>query len=290
MRSALVRHSQVKQEKSLKTFRKFLWFIFILVVLFFALGIVSSIPKFVINNVVTDGSAVIDDDEIKEKTLVYLGGKNALVYARGNIFLFSKRDIIDFVKDVFPRIYEVHLVEREGQTLKLSIEERDASYLWCGKEAPTISNEFVKNDDCYFIDQKGFIFDEAPFFTNGVYFIVYGGVNSETPIGETVHLENSMENFMGVVNTLSSLGLPAHSLVINKDGQNEILLDIQTTTGEYAKVIFNETESFDILKTKLISSLSEKEFVQDFTLHKDRLEYIDTRFANRVLYRFKEDI
>ena len=55
------------------------------------------------------------------------------------IYFVFKRDIIDFVKDVFPRIYEVHLVEREGQTLKLSIEERDASYLWCGKKAPTIS-------------------------------------------------------------------------------------------------------------------------------------------------------
>lgn len=286
MREVLVRQSPVKKERRKNAFSKVFIILAILVVLFIGLGLLSHLDSVVINDVEVSGVHVLDKESVRDRVLGFLSGNQAFVYARGNIFLFSKTDIATFIKSEFPRVYEVRLIEREGRTLSLDIEERDAAYLWCGAVAPVYTDRF-RDRDCYFIDQKGFIFDRAPFFTDGVYIVFYGGLAEGDPIGQTINIRNSMEDLKRFARALEEDRFAVHSIIVGNDGQHAMLLDIPSDTGDFAKILFNEDEMLNVTLNKLHTALNEPAFVEEFAVNRTRLEYVDTRFRNRVFYKFK---
>lgn len=288
MREVLSRSSIVRQSARRRTFLKVIWFLLGLIALYIGLGLLSHIPRYRINEIEIVGTKILDDDAVSAKTLEYLSKNTGIFYARGNVFIFSKDKIVDFIKKEFPRVWQVDSVERTNQKLTVNIEEREGAYLWCGQNLPVYAERFSKKN-CFFIDQEGFVFDEAPYFTDGVYLEVFGGIeNPDSPIGQIIRTQNSMESIKTFIEALREEGLPIHSLVISADGQHEFLLDIVTTTGDYAKILFNETESLSDIFTKIRSAIKEEAFAEEFGEKKQTLQYIDTRFKGRVFYNFQD--
>ncbi len=286
MRQALTRPSPIKKERRKRALSRTFILLFILGILFVGFGLLSHVPGLVIGNVEVFGTKVIDSSSVSASVSEFLSVNQALLYARGNIFLFSKSDVATLVKREFPRVYEVPVVERYGRTLSISIEERDAAYLWCGMEPPAYVDRFLPKD-CFFLDQSGFVFDQAPFFTDGVYTVFYGGLVEGEPIGQTLPTRNSMEDIRAFAEALREEGIPIHSVVLSNDGQHAMLLDAVSDTGDFARIIFNEDESLIDTLDKLYTALHEEAFINEYADMKTRLEYIDTRFRNRVFYKFK---
>lgn len=288
MRQNLSSPTPLKSERRNRASRRFLGALVVLVALYVGLGLLSHIPKMTFSGVTVTGTKVIDGDDVSQKTLEYLKGNVALVYARGNVFIYSQKKLTEFIKREFPRVYEVQNINRDGRTLNISLEERQAAFTWCGHEAPIYEMRFEKRE-CYFLDQTGFIFDASPFFTPGVYLAFYGGINPELPlVGQTINTTNSIIDFGELATSLEKQNLPVHSVVIHADGQNEFLLDTFTATGNFARILFNEDVSLGEILTKINSSVNEESFMDEFKDNGEYLEYIDTRFDNRVFYKFKQ--
>ncbi len=278
----------LKKARRNKALSRFIYVIVVLVVLFIGLGLLSHIPRITINEINVTGTKVINDDDVRKSALSYLDNNVALVYSRGNIFIYSKKKLAEHVKENFPRVYEVKSVTRTKQKIDIDIEERQAKFTWCGHVAPTYEKRFEKRD-CYFLDQTGFIFDVSPFFTDGVYLTFYGGIQSDMdPIGQTIATKNRIIDFGDATSVFALNGLPAHSVVIKPDGQNEFLLDLISLTGDFAKILFNESSEISDIKKKIDYAVAEEAFLEEFDDNSVRLEYIDTRFNNRVFYKFKE--
>lgn len=287
MREVLSRPTPLKREKRKKAFARFIWAIVILVVLYVGVGLLSHLPRVSINEVETRGLKALDSHEVSGSILSYLGGNTALVYSRANIFIFSKNNVMEFVLGKYPRIYRVNMIERNSQKLVLDIEERQAAYVWCGHEAPAYSDRFIKKD-CYFVDQKGFVFDNSPYFTDGVYMAIYGGLDPAAPIiGQTIDLTNSIEDIKAIARRLDDSVTPIHSLILRGDGQHEFLLDIWSNTGNFAKILWNEDVTLEETFQKINATIGEETFQAEFDKNAGTLEYIDTRFRNRVFYKFK---
>lgn len=289
MRQVLARPSPVKRANQRRILSKILWFILILIFLFIGLGLLSHLPKFMINEIDVNGTKILDKEELGRDVLEYLSHNKALFYARGNIFIFSKDEINQFIKNQFPRVWHINSIDRVKRKLNIDIEERQAAFIWCGNDAPNFLDQF-KDKSCFFVDQSGFIFDHAPFFTNGVYLAIYGGIDKTIdPVGQTIATKNSIEDINKFVQALDNDNIPVHSLVLKETGQHELLLDIYTTIGDFPKIIFNEDASLDEIYNKLHSALMEPQFVEEFKDKGSTLEYIDTRFKNRVFYKFKDE-
>ncbi len=289
MREVVQRASPIKKEKRRRFFSKFLFFLFITVILFIGVGIVSGIPKFVINEAEVDGTESLDKAEVAQKVLASLSGKKLFFYSKANIFLFSKSELASFISKEFPRIYQIVSVNRLGQKLEVRIEERHAVYTWCGYEAPAYSSRWQRGK-CYFLDQKGFAFAEAPNFSEGVYLSIYGGLSTgKTIIGETINLKNNISDVSKMLAILEDNGLPVHSLVLGPDGQHQFLLDTYSLTGDYAKILWNEDAPLNDTLQKLGAAISEEKFQNDWEERKERLLYVDTRFNNRVFYKFQNE-
>ncbi len=290
MREVLNRPNPYKQQKRRKAFRNFLWTILVLVALYFGVGFLSHIPKLNISEVESRGLKAISAEEISASALEYLSGNTALVYSRGNKFIYSKKEINDFLLAKFPRIYRINMIEREGQKLTLDIEERQAAYVWCGQQAPLYIERFTRKE-CFFLDQKGFVFDRSPYFTDGVYMAFYGGLEPETePIGQTINLQNSIEDIRLLADKLDRTIIPIHSLVVKADGQHEFLIDSYSSTGDFSRIIWNEDVALDDTYQKISATVTEPQFEAEFAEKAATLLYIDTRFKNRVFYKFKDGI
>jgi len=116
----------------------------------------------------------------------------------------------------------------------------------------------------------------------------YGGIKSDVePIGQTLITQNSIMDFGRLSEVFEKLSLPIHSVVIKSDGQNEFLLNIFTTTNNYAKILFNEDIPLLEIESKIYSAVAEESFTEQFSDSDLELEYIDTRFSNRVFYKFR---
>lgn len=267
---------------------RLVWTIVVIVVLFVGLGLLSHISGLMIRDVKVSGTKVLSGEEVSENVQEYLEGNVALFYARGNIFLYSKNKLENFILSEFPRVYRVVEITRNGRELDIVLEERQAAFTWCGFEAPVYASRFEKRD-CYFLDQTGFIFDQSPFFTQGVYLTFYGGVKSDVEIiGQTLATKHSVMDFEHLRDALEKFELSIHSTSIKSDGQNEFLLDVFTTTGDYAKILFNEDVGMKDIESKITSAVAEESFLEQFSDNGSELLYIDTRFSNRVFYKFKE--
>lgn len=277
----------LKKVRRNKALSRFIWTLVILVVLFIGLGLLSHIPKVIIREVDVSGTKVLNGEEISQNIKEYLEGNIAIFYARGNVFLYSKNKLESFILEKFPRVYRVVEITRDGRKLNIVLEERQAAFTWCGDIAPVYALRFEKRD-CYFLDQTGFIFDTSPFFTPGVYLAFYGGIKSDVePIGQTLITQNSIMDFGRLSEVFEKLSLPIHSVVIKSDGQNEFLLNIFTTTNNYAKIFFNEDIPLLEIESKIYSAVAEESFTEQFSDSDLELEYIDTRFSNRVFYKFR---
>jgi hypothetical protein len=288
MREVLKRPTPIKAHRRNKAVSMILWFFATLLILFVGLGILSHLPSVNIREVDTQGLQVLDKEEVNQSVINYLSGNNALFYSRGNIFIYSKNNITKLIKDKFPRVYSVNSIERVKNKLIINLEERQAVVTWCGKDLPNYENRFEEKD-CYFVDQEGFIFGQAPFFTPGVYLTIYGGIKPDTDIiGQTVLIKNSIIDYIDLVNDLDEYNLPISSLFIGDDGQDAMLLNIPSKSGSFAKILFNEAINLKEILVKVDSTINEETFAKQYKANSEHLEYIDTRFDNRVFYKFQE--
>ncbi len=278
----------LKKKRRNKTLIRITWFFIVLICLFVGFGFLSHVPSLVIQDIDIKGTKVLDVGEVRNRTLEYLGGNVALFYARGNTLIYSKKKLTEFIKKEFPRVYEVLEITLENKKLEIVLEERRAAFTWCGHEAPVYEKRF-EQEECYFLDQTGFIFDTSPFFTPGVYLSFYGGINRElSPIGQTIRTKNRIEDFRELIEAFEKHELSSHSIVVGPDGQNQFLLNNFSTTGDFAKILFNEESDLDDILDKVDFTFTEELFKEQFKTFSSKLEYIDTRFNNRVFYKFKE--
>lgn len=290
MREVLTRPSPIKKVKRRRFLSRLVFSIILLFLIFIGIGLLSGIPKLLINEVSVTGTESLSPSELGQFVLNGLSGNKFLVYKNANKFIFSKTKIENMIMSSFPRVYKVSSIDREKQKISIVIEERHAAYTWCGHEAPLYKDRFTRGE-CYFLDQEGFVFDYAPKFSEGVYLSIYGGLPLEKSIiGETIDLENNIEDVAKILKVLNDNGLPVHSLVLSPDGQHQFLLDIVSANGDYPKIFWNEDTELSETLGKLGSALSEEKFLEEWNLRKEYLLYVDTRFNNRVFYKFATEI
>lgn len=289
MRQAVSSPTPLKKQRRRAAFTRLLVTFFILVLLFIGLGFVSRIDGLVIHKVSVHGTKVLDNEAVVDVAAAYLRSRVAFVYARGNIFLYSQKELSAFLKREFPRIFSITSMKRDHTMLSINLEERQAAFTWCGEEPPLFANRFVKRE-CYFMDQEGFVFDHAPYFTPGVYVTFYGGIASPaSPIGDTIGIKNSILEYGTLSKNLADLGLPLHAIVIHADGQHALLLDLPSDTGDFIKILFNEDTVLTDLLSTITATLQEATFAKEWHVHPHDLEYIDTRFGNKVFYKFRNE-
>jgi len=272
--------------------------IFFLIFLFFLIFIGSSFlakwEKLNIDNIQITGNKVVETKTIEEAVKEKIAGNYLWFFPKTNFIIYPQHEIEIDLRNKFKRIKEVFVNNRNIKNLEVFVTERTALYTYCGIVPPKLDNSENKLPDeekCYFLDEGGYIFDEAPYFSGEVYLKFYGSVYKATaedgngPLGFYFYQAN-FGKLISLKETLERIGIKPVIFYIQDDGDIKIFLS-STTAQSGPFIIFKANDNFDKIVENLQSVLFTEPLQTEFKTKYSSLIKIDLRFGNKVYYKFK---
>jgi len=254
--------------KKKRFFKKLSFFLLIPLFIFVSIVALFYIPYFKIKKISIEGNSSVDSEKIMANVSNYLAGKEFKIFPKDNFLILSKKEIVDSILKEFPRLKKVSLNKNFPDTISIKVTERNNEALFCFQN---------KDEGCAFIDEDGFVFDKAPYFSAGVYLSFFNDTASTTwKLDFQVIPEEQFKKLIDFKNLLTEENIKIFQIILKKEG----IYQLQTSEGWY--ILLNEQSnirlSFDNLKTTLDSTIKN---------NRQKLDYIDLRFGNKVFYKFK---
>ncbi|MFA5095189.1 MAG: hypothetical protein WC447_00800 [Candidatus Paceibacterota bacterium] len=272
-----------KQRKILR--RKIFFLVFLLILVLVGLSFLSKWEKVNINNIQISGNKVVETKMIEDIAKEKIAGNFLWVLPKTNFLLYPKGEIKKELADKFKRLKDISISIKNLQTLDISLTERTALYTYCGTMPPELNNseiEIQNNNKCYFMDDSGYIFDEAPYFSGEVYLKFYGTASfgsyfSQPIFGKLILLKE----------TLEKIAIKPVIFYVQDNGDIEMFLSSTSESQLGPKIILKTDSDFEKVAENLQTVLGTEPFKSDFKNKYSSLLYIDLRFGNKVYYKFK---
>lgn len=278
------RLSELKKRRRKAFWFKILFFAFFLCIFFVFSVYISRLSKININEIQVLGNKVLDVDKIKKVVQEQINGKYLWLFPKTNIFYYPKNVIEKELQNNFKRLDNISFSIKDRKVLEVSVNERIASYTWCGVVVPTSDN----NQKCYFMDADGYIFDDAPYFSPGVYFKFYGnsdGLNFESPSGVYFQKEK-FSKIVELKNNLESLKLNPTSFSVDPQGRGYFYLgNSEPSFGPEIKIQMDS--DFEKIFENLQAAVTTEPLKSKIKNNLSSIIYIDLRFENKVYPKFK---
>lgn len=281
------RMEDMKRKRKRRRVRLFILFSILFLIIFGTLAYFSSNSKVTINNIKVSGTRIINASDVQWSVKDSIAGKYLYLFSRSNIVIYPHDKIYNKLLSDFPRIEKLS-VDREGlNTLSIKITERFGSYLYCGDKIPDDSSLIGEN--CYFINNDGYIFDKAPYFSGNVYFKYYGELSGEgdSPLGKHLFTLERFHEIARFIDGVTALGFEPSYLVLNKDGNVLYLNHRDSDTAP--QILFKDENNLEEILGNLTLSMAKQEFASEVRSKYTTLLYIDLRFDNKVLYKFANE-
>lgn len=260
-------------QKKLKAKRKrrILYTLLVLIILGFVLYLLRN-DKLRISNISVLGANVVSADLVTQDTQEILNGYYLWVIPRNSILLYPKSEIRRKLNAEFPRFASINVSLENTHTLDVEVVERNPFALYCTSLSTT--------SPCYFLDETGYVFDFAPIFSDGVYFIYSSTQPLENPLGSNFL---PLETFKSLTHFISRLkSLSVNSRQLNFDGEN---YELVLPTG--GKLTWSSKDDLEHLYSNLESFLNSPQIKSqaDFL---DKVSELDLRTQDKVFYSFQE--
>jgi hypothetical protein len=271
-----------KRRKKRFFFRLYL-FIFMMIIILSGTVYLLRLDKFQIKKVVVTGNVTLSETEIEEYINTLIDSKYFFIIPKTSTFLYPKDKITEKTKNKFLRIHNLDMDIEAFTYLNVKVKERQAVAKWCNPV------------ECFFIDDTGYVFSKE-FTGSGEVdgkstFIVSTSspesdiliitgmdeVIGSDPFGKNIIDAKRLSSMIDISVQIESMGMKIRE--VEYRSYDEIIFKIFGS----GRIIFNERRTFDEsinnLKTAIKSDVF-KNKLSDF-------EYIDTRFGNKVFYKFK---
>ncbi|MDB4983824.1 MAG: hypothetical protein JWM20_3 [Patescibacteria group bacterium] len=249
-------------------------------------------PSFQISDIAVTNAKSLDGNAIEISARKHISGFYALVIPKSNGLLFSKSAMNKFLLQEFPGIESVDTEFLNRNSVAISIVEKKPSYLWCTVQ-------------CYFVDNSGMIYENAPVFTPG-FFLGFSGITSggtitdpSDPIRRRFASAAEFDRTLSVVNFLAakSVHVINAKYLSTADSTQEIATgdgDEALTVDQIGDAIVPSTAKFYILQSEgpqdvgqsLSLVLLDKDFQSKLAADPGSLQYIDLRFNGKIYYKF----
>lgn len=277
---------EIRHKRRVKRMRLVILFFILLVFIIGGLAFFSTNNNVVIDKVVVSGNHIIDEEDIEKEINKNISGRYIYLFSKNNSFIYPHKKIYDSLLVTFPRIEKLSIYRDNLKTLHIDISERTGSYLYCGENLPENKSEIGEN--CYFVNNDGFIFDKAPYFSGDVYFKYYMMIDNITsnPLGKQMLDIDHFHELARFIDAVNSIGFNPVYISLDQMGTYTLYLDANKG-GTLPKIIFKDEDDFRIIQDNLSLAMKKKEFSSEINSRYDSLLYIDLRFKNKVLYKFQ---
>src|SRR3989344_9554901 len=129
-----------------------------------------------IQDIAVSGNEVVTANEIKSTAVHVLSGTYFFLFPKSNILWYPHDELEAAILSSFERLKEVSVSRENLTSISIAVTERNPASLWCRE---------LGNVTCYFLNDEGLVFANAPDFTGNVFFRFYGDIEASDHIGET---------------------------------------------------------------------------------------------------------
>ncbi len=303
MRNRIVLNSprllEFKKKKHKILRRKIFFLIIFFVLILVGLCFLSRWEKLNINNIEVSGNKVIETKMIEDVVKENISGYYFWFLPKTNFLLYPGEEIKRELALKFKRIKDISIGINNLTTLDVSVTERTALYTYCGdtinlqsdlpSDILSLSSVLPEDNKCYFMDDSGYIFDEAPFFSGEVYLKFYGTTstsNTNDPFG-SYFFQPNFSKLISFEKTLEQIGIKPAIFYAEDNGDIEMFLSSSISAQMGPEIIFKSDADFNQIAENLETVLTTEPLQSEFKNKYSSLLYIDLRFGNKVYYKFK---
>jgi hypothetical protein len=235
------------------------------------LSYASYLPRYSFGPVSVQGAQAVSASAIADyaESIVYNGSHQ--FFSRANIFLYPKALIEKDIPLEFPRIASASITTRSlfSNAITISVVERQPFALWCASDQTST--------DCYYLDQSGYIFAQAPTAATSSEYIFSGGVSTSTAIIGQTFVPGHTQGLVAFLQLLNQAGFTPLGAQVQSDQDFTVPLQ----QGFYVYASFGEDPGTLVSNLQLILSSSA------LAGQTQNLEYVDLRFGDKVYYKLK---
>lgn len=250
--------------------KKILYIFIVLSILTLTFFVLRS-PKAQIKNISVSGNVVLDTLDIQNEIFKKIEGNKLFFFPKSSYFLVSRNSLENKLKEQFSRIENISIKSDGLTTLSVDIVEYGAQYLWC-----------VNNEDCFLMDKKGVVYSDAPFFSGSAYTTIV----TDSPIEKLPFKalsDSQVSQIEHFSRDLSEINIkPLSFRLISKD---KIEIDF-LRNKDVSKIIVDPKIDTDTSLEYIFSALRSEPFGNMFRSSNNKLQYLDIRFSNKVIYKF----
>jgi cell division septal protein FtsQ len=260
---------EFQQKKQKARRRRRVIYAILFFILFIIVVFVSRLENLRIGTVSVNGSNVISQDLVIAVAKDQISGHYLWLVPKDNALFYPKGALRKMLFRKFPRFSSVALSLEGTEALEISVIEREPFALFCTGDSNT----------CYFLDETGFIFDFAPNFSEGVYFVYQREELSGDPLSQEFLPESEFRQLSRFVSSLPDMGLEPLSLTMS---QSEIELSVRGGI----KVLWLRESDIERTLSNLESFLMSPTIKGDESFL-ERVAVLDLRTEDKVFYSFK---
>jgi hypothetical protein len=231
----------------------------------------ARLPAVTVSDIEVVGEDAVKESAILETAREAMHGTWGLVIPKKNAFFYPAGDIEKNILTEHPRIKMAQVDARGLTALTIRVSERQPHALWCTSP----------EESCYFLDDQGLIFAQAPSFSGAPYFRYVAPLPGLdiAPEGQRLFPEEEfsrIENFIALLTR--EAGIVPRSLVLDERGDMHITLESGGT------IIVKKDDDFSFVLENVKSVFASEELSGDA---RARLDYADFRFGTKVYFKFK---
>ena len=274
------RKKTLRSSKMMRRKRRSSFFRFFLVISVFVLLVVGSAyllkrPEVTIKNIILDGNKTVSTEILESFVKEKLLGNYLFIFPRSSIFIYPRRIIEENIPLKFKKIKTTKVTFNNFDSITVTVKERIPKALWCGENR--LEGAIP---ECFFLDEKGFLYTQSPSFTGDVNFRFYGPLGEGSSIGQQFLPEKKFQEISFFLQSLQESDIQAVELAIGDERDYELYLENGT------QVLFSQDEELSMVLDNLQSTLLSDTFKEHGEV---RIDYIDLRFGNKVYYKFKDE-
>lgn len=266
----------------------------LIILIIFVTSYIVNIKAINISSVEIYGVDNEDSILIRQKINQLLDGKYLGLFSKTNAFIYPKEKVAALVQSIDPSIKDVDIGLKNKRILTISIREKAADAIVCIGLPDFEESSEKEEKDCYFVDQKGSIFAQAPIFSGSAYkrYYVPDIAATSTYIGVNFISEKDFKDLQMVYDTVREAAINSEGILIKPEGQFELYIDnpnkIESDTSPTTAVVyFDQNSGLNDQLQNLISfwrNQFSKSLASGPTLEFDS---IDVRYIPNVFYRLK---
>lgn len=241
-------------------------------------------PVFKIKNLSVEGvnfapapAQAIADQFLKEK-LWYVVPRDSLV-------TFSGRELVSRLKLLSPEIESATISQDIAKGAKIIIQGRQSAAIWCQTPASSFlamatsteaDDALPQSEKCFFSDDDGFIFREAPEIYGLAWPTFFGQPGQPFQLGQRAAASTTVFFASQLKKQLRAMEIEPFGFRLGVDSDSDIVV----FTGDGWQIYFN-------LKRSLQSQIKILEALLDGDLKnlRGKLKYVDLRLTNKIYYR-----